>query len=82
MVSDGGARRVVLVSIDTLRADRLGTRIGDEPVTPQLDALAAAGASTSSSPFVRRSVSTRAVFASGTCWAARRPLTRSHRVTA
>ena len=45
MVPEGGAQRVVLVSIDTFRADRLGTRIGDEPVTPQLDALAAAGAS-------------------------------------
>jgi arylsulfatase A-like enzyme/Flp pilus assembly protein TadD len=38
------AQRVVLVSIDTLRGDRLGSSVGGQPVTPRLDALAEAGA--------------------------------------
>jgi arylsulfatase A-like enzyme/Flp pilus assembly protein TadD len=38
-----GAERVVLVSIDTLRADALGSYGGNPEATPHLDALAARG---------------------------------------
>ncbi len=38
-----GPRTVVLISIDTLRADRLGTYGGEEGVSPAIDALARDG---------------------------------------
>ena len=40
----GGPQRVVLVSIDTLRADRVGAYGYEGAATPTLDALAGAGA--------------------------------------
>jgi len=39
----GTARNVILVSIDTLRADHLGTYGGENPTSPTLDRFAAAG---------------------------------------
>ncbi len=39
----GRGRRVILVSIDTLRADRLGVYGAELPTSPRLDALAAQG---------------------------------------
>jgi len=42
--SDGGRLDVLLISLDTLRADRLGCYGHDRPTSPALDAFAATGA--------------------------------------
>lgn len=42
--SDGAPRHLVLITLDTLRADRLGTYGYERPTSPHLDALAREGA--------------------------------------